>query len=181
VSLSRRQFFRRLVRPGEKTREEREARYNLMDSYVRTDLLPYDFSLTAEQEAELLAAVRAALEETGDDELFSAIIRFKVDEVVDAKIRPWRQASQLNEQLNRVNELRDSAADYVSTFLNGQATPSAVEQLKQRFAVQDSKVLEAELRKRIQEWIATLEDSEILQYDVVTVKDLVFAQLRSWC
>jgi hypothetical protein len=152
-----------------------------MDGYVRTELLPYDFSLTAAQEAELLAAVRAALEETGDDELFSAIIRFKVDEVVDSKIRPWRQASQLNEQLNRVNELRNSAADYVSTFLNGQATPAAVEKLKQHFAIQDSKALEAELRKRIQEWIATVEDGEILQYDVVTVKDLVFAQLRSWC
>jgi hypothetical protein len=181
VSLSRRQFFRRLVRPGEKTREERQARYEAMYGYVRTDLLPYDFSLTAEQEAELFAAVRAALEETGDEELFSAIIRFKVDEAVDSKIRPWREASQLNEQLNRVNELRNSAADYVSTFLNGQATPAAVEQLKQHFATQDSKALEAELRKRIQEWIATVEDSEILQYDVVTVKDLVFAQLRSWC
>ena len=152
-----------------------------MDAYVRTNLLPYDFSLTAEQEAQLFAAVRAALEDTGDEELFSAIIRFKVDEVVDAKIRPWRDASQLNEQLNRVKELRDSAAGYVSTFLNGQATPAAIEQLKQRFAIQDARALDTELRKQIQEWVATVEDSDLLQYDVVTVKDLVFAQLRSWC
>jgi len=152
-----------------------------MDAYVRTNLLPYDFSLTAEQEAQLFAAVRAALEATGDEELFSAIIRFKVDEVVDAKIRPWRDASQLNEQLNRVKELRDSAAGYVSTFLNGQATPAAIEQLKQRFAIQDARALDTELRKQIQEWVATVEDSDLLQYDVVTVKDLVFAQLRSWC
>ena len=152
-----------------------------MDAYVRTNLLPYDFPLTAEQEAQLFGAVRAALETTGDEELFSAIIRFKVDEVVDAKIRPWRDASQLNEQLNRVKELRDAAAGYVSAFLNGQATPAAVEQLKQHFAIQDSKGLEAELKKQIQEWITTVQDSELLQYDVVTVKDLVFAQLRSWC
>ena len=152
-----------------------------MDAYVRTNLLPYDFSLTAEQEAQLFAAVRAALEDTGDEELFSAIIRFKVDEVVDAKIRPWRDASQLNEQLNRVKELRDSTAGYVSTFLNGQATPAAIEQLKQRFAIQDARALDTELRKQIQEWVATVEDSDLLQYDVVTVKDLVFAQLRSWC
>jgi len=181
VSLSRRQFFRRLVKPGEKTREEREARYEVMNTYVRTELLPYDFSLTAEQEAELFAAVRAALLETSDEELFSAIIRFKVDEVVDSKIRPWRQASQLNEQANRVKELRDSAADYVSTFLNGQATPAAIEQLKQRFVIPDSKALEAELKRQIREWIVTVEDSQLLQYDLVTVKDLVFAQLRSWC
>jgi len=169
------------VRPGEKTREERQARYEVMDAYVRTNLLPYDFALSAEQEGQLFAAVRSALEETADEELFSAIIRFKVDEVVDGKIRPWRDASQLNEQLNRIKELRDTAAGYVNGFLNGQATPAAVEQLKQHFAIQDSKLLEAELRKQIQEWIATVPDSDLLQYDVVTVKDLVFAQLRSWC
>ena len=181
VSLSRRQFFRRLVRPGEKTREERQARYEVMDAYVRTNLLPYDFSLTAEQEADLLAAVRSGLEESNDEELFSAIVRFRVDEIVDSKVRPWRDAGQLNEQLSRLKELRDSAADYVSVFLNGQATPTAIDQLKEHFAIEDSKALETELRARVQEWIAAVEDSELLQYYVVTVKDLVFAQLRSWC
>ena len=104
-----------------------------------------------------------------------------MDEVVDGKIRPWRDAIQLNEQLNRLKELRGSAADYVSTFLNGQATPAAIDQLKQHFGIQDAKALEVELRKRIVEWLSGVEDSELLQYDVVSVKDLVFAQLRSWC
>ena len=113
VSLSRRQFFRRLVRPGEKTREERQSRYEVMDAYVRTNLLPYDFSLTAEQEAELLAAVRSGLEESNDEELFSAIVRFRVDEIVDSKVRPWRDAGQLNEQLGRVKEVRDSRSESV--------------------------------------------------------------------
>src|SRR5207247_9920135 len=102
-----------------------------MDTYVRTSLLPYDFSLTAEQEAELLRAVRTALEETSDEELFSSVIWFKVDEVVDGKIRPWRDAMQLNEQLTRLKELRGAAADYVSTFLQGQATAAAIEHLNQ--------------------------------------------------
>ena len=61
-----------------------------MDSYVRTNLLPYDFWLTDAQEAELLAAVRSELEQTSDEELFSAILRFKVEEVADRKIRFWR-------------------------------------------------------------------------------------------
>jgi hypothetical protein len=181
VSLSRRQFFRRLVRPGEKTREERNARYEAMDAYVRTNLLPYDFSLTAAQEAELFAAVRNALEETGDEELFSAIIRFKVDEVVDSKIRLWREASELDEQGTRLRELRRIAVDYVNLFLNGQGSPTAVEQLKQEFAIHDLSGLEVELRKRVEEWIRQVDDNELLRYDVVTVKDLVFAQLRSWC
>jgi hypothetical protein len=181
MSLSRRQFFRRLVRPGEKSPEERRARYDLMDAYVRTHLLPYDFSLTDDQEAELFASVHSALEETSDEELFSAVLRFKVEEVVDGKIRPWREQNQLNEQLNRLKEIRNAAADYVSAFLNGQATPAAIEQLKTRTAIEDPKALESELTKRIREWIATVDDSELLQYDVVSVKDLVFEQLRSWC
>src|SRR6185295_516208 len=105
----------------------------------------------------------------------------KVEEVVDAKVRRWRDENQLNDQLARLKEIRHSAADYVSTFLNGQATPAAIEQLKSRCEIQDAKALDTELRSRIQDWIATVDDGELLQYDVVTVKDLVFAQLRSWC
>ena len=152
-----------------------------MDAYVRTNLLPYDFSLTAPQEAELFAAVRAALEETGDDELFSALIRFKVDEVVDSKIRPWREASYLDDQGTKLRELRRIAVDYVNLFLNGQGSPTTIEQLQRELGIHDSSALEGELRKRIQEWVQTVEDSELLKYDVVTVKDLVFDQLRSWC
>ena len=169
------------MHPGQKSPEERRSRYDLMDTYVRTHLLPYDFALTADQESELLTSVRSALEETSDEELFSSILRFKVEEVADTKIRGWRDENQQNEQAVRLKEIRDSAADYVSTFLNGQATTAAIEQLKARFAIEDPRVLDAELTKRIREWIAAVEDSELLQYDVVTVKDLVFAQLRSWC
>ena len=102
MSFSRRDFFRKIVKPGEKGRDERIARYEQMDLYVRTELLPYDFALTAEQQDELFATVRKALEETGDEELFSAIIRFKVDEIVDHKIRPWREANRISERLNGI-------------------------------------------------------------------------------
>jgi len=181
MSLSRRQFFRRFVKPGEKTRQERRGRYELMDAYVRTHLLPYDFALTADQEAELFAGVRSALEETSDEELFSSILRFKVEEIADGKIRPWREQNQLVEQLSRLKEIRRTAADYVSAFLKGQATPAAIEQLKLRNGTQDIHGLETVLRQRIDDWIATVDDNELIQHDVVTVKDLVFAQLRSWC
>jgi hypothetical protein len=181
MSLSRRQFFRRLMRPGQKSPEERKARYELMDTYVRTHLLPYDFALTAEQEAELLDSIRSALNETSDEELFSAIIRFKVEELADRKIRVWREEDQLKHQQVRLNEIRQSAGDYVGAFLNGQASAAAAEQLRSRFAIDDLAALEIELTKRIREWIATVDDRELLQYDVVSVKDLVFAQLRSWC
>ena len=181
MSLSRRQFFRNLVHPGQKTPEQRRERYEAMDAFVRTSLLPYDFSLTAEQESELFAAVRSDLEQTTDEELFSAILRFKVEEIVDRKIRVWRDEDLLNQRLARLNEIRQAAVDYVSPFLNGQATPAAIEQLKAQFGIGDQTALEAELKGRVREWIATVEDSELLRYDVVSVKDLVFAQLRSWC
>jgi hypothetical protein len=181
MPLSRRDFFRKLVKPNERSGEERLARYELMDQYVRNELLPYDFSLNAEQEAELFAAVRSELEATNDEELFSSILRFKVDEVVDRKVRPWREASHLNEEFQRLKEVRSSAAGYVGAFLNGQATPAALDRLKERFEISDPAILEIELRRRIDEWILTVEDRELLQYDVVTVRDLVFTQLRSWC
>ena len=152
-----------------------------MDAYVRTSLLPYDFSLTEEQEAELFAAVRKALEETGDDELFSEILRYKVEEVADSKIRPWRDASYLDDEGGRLRELRRVAVDYVHLFLHGQGSPTTVEQLKQQLGLHDIPALETELRKRIEDWIHTVDNSDLLRYDVVTVKDLVFAQLRSWC
>jgi hypothetical protein len=181
MSLSRRQFFRRFLNPLEKSREERLARYEMMEAYARTSLLPYDFSLTEDQEAELFATLRSALEQTADEELFSAIIRFKVEEVVDARIRPWRVESETRYQADRVNEIRNSAPDYVSTFLGFQATPIAIDHLKQKFGIHDSKALEEDLRRRIREWVATVDDEQLLQYDIFTVKDLVFSQLRSWC
>src|SRR5215813_8090919 len=145
MSLSRRQFFRRLMHPGQKSPEERRSRYDLMDTYVRTHLLPYDFALTAEQESELLTSVRSALEETNDEELFSAILRFKVEEVVDRKIRRWREDYQLKDPLHRLNDLRLSAADYVGVFLRNE-DPAVIEELKVRFSVDDSNELEDELK-----------------------------------
>jgi hypothetical protein len=91
MSLSRRSFFRRLARPGARSPEERRERYRLMDDYVRTCLFPAERTLTDAQQAELLAYVQQELEETSDEELFSAIIHFKVDEAVYRKMRRWSE------------------------------------------------------------------------------------------
>jgi hypothetical protein len=170
-----------MVRPGDKSPEERQARYELMDAHVRTHLLPYDFSLTELQESELLEAVRAELQATNNEELFSAILRFKVEEVVDRKIRYWREEHYRTEQGQRLQEIRNAAGGYVGVFLDGQATPLAIEQLKARLKTDDLQALETQLTEQIQQWVVTVEDNELLQYDAVTVRDLVFAQLRSWC
>lgn len=181
MSLSRRQFFRRFWNPSEKTTAQRKQRYEVMETYVRTHLLPYDFSLSADQERELFADVRAAMEEASDEELFSVLIRYRIEEVVEARIVPWREESKLQQQSDRVKEIRESATDYVEHFFRFQATPATIDQLKERFGIDDTKRLEVELQSRIHDWIASVDDEQLLQYDVFTVKDLVFAQLRSWC
>jgi hypothetical protein len=152
-----------------------------MDSYVRTHLLPYDFGLTPEQEAELFQAVRTELDNTGDEELFSAILRFKVEEIADRKIRHWREQVHLADEVHRLKEIRSAAPDYAPAFLTAQATPAAIEQLKARFGIENSEALQAELIQRVKDWIATVDDAELTGYNVLSVKDLVFAQLRSWC
>lgn len=94
MPLSRRQFFQKLTNPAERTKDERRRRYELMDEYVRMNLLPYDIAYSEEQEHELRAAVRADLEQATDEELFSAIIRFRVEEVADRVVRVWREQSE---------------------------------------------------------------------------------------
>jgi len=181
MPLSRRQFFRRFWSPVDKDNPERIARYAVLETYVRTHLLPYDFSLSAEQESELFDEVRDVLDKSTNEELFSITIRGRIEEVVESTVHPWREQAHAHTQSERIREIRASAPDYVSAFLTLQATPTAVEALKQRFGIEDAKTLEMELKTRIQTWVNDADDEQILQYDIFTVKDLVFAQLRSWC
>ena len=60
MAISRRQFFRGLVGP---TPEQlRERRVHAVETYVRTNLLPYDFGLSAEQTSEALSAAIAEVD-----------------------------------------------------------------------------------------------------------------------
>src|SRR5437762_303110 len=112
MALSRRQFFRRFLNPGdEPPSPERLARYEALETYTRTQLLPYDFTLTTDQERQLLAAVRAVLEKSRDNELFSNVIRGRIEEVVEARIQPWRESHHLAAQGDRLREIRNAAPD----------------------------------------------------------------------
>jgi hypothetical protein len=176
MPLSRRQFFRRLWSPGDKASPRRLARYEEIKKDVRTYLLPYDFSLTEEQTDLLFADIQLTLEAAQDDELFSTKIVDRIGKLADARIQTWRELL-----LVWVKEVRHYAADYVSTFLSSEASPDTVEQLKQRFGIDELAELEAELKKRVRNWIAGIEDEKLLQYDIISVKDLVFSEIRSWC
>jgi hypothetical protein len=157
------------------------ARYEVLETYARTQLLPYDFTLTPQQERILLAKVRTLLEQTPDDGLFSMGIRGKIEEVVDAQIQPWRNENYDSGRAERLQEIRRAAPDYVSAFLADPENASTVTKITLTFGTDDLSELEVTLRRQIEDWINTCDDRLIDQCNVVTVKDIVFAQLRSWC
>ena len=147
-----------------------------MKSYVGAILIPFDFSLTPEQTAEVFAIAEAALEAASDEDLFSDTIRIHLDQLIEPNIKKWHV-----ELLDHVQEVRDAAPDYVTPYLATEASPEQIEQLMTRFAVEDWDSLEAELRKEIRTWLAGLDNEKIRQYDAVTAQGLIFAELRSWC
>lgn len=147
-----------------------------MKSYVGAILIPFDFSLTAEQTSEVFSIADSALQAASDEDLFSDTIRIRLDQLIEPKIREWHQ-----ELLSHVEDVRCSAPDYITAFLRSEASPGQIEQLMKRFTIDNLDDLDAELKKQIRTWVAGLDNEKVRQYDVITVKDLVFAELRSWC
>jgi hypothetical protein len=146
-----------------------------MKSYVGAILIPFDFTLTSEQTAEVFAIADTALQAASDEDLFSDSIRIRLDQLIEPSIKQW-----YTELLDHVEEVRQCAPDYVTTFLR-EGSSEEVEQLMKRFNTDDWDALDTDLRKQIRTWVTGLDNEKLRQYDVVTVKDLVFAELRSWC
>jgi hypothetical protein len=183
MELSRRHFFRRLWSTGDRTQEERLARYAALESFARTQLLPYDFCLTDEQLSAMSAGVRFHLKATRDNELFAPEICVKLQKIVDAMTEPWRQEHflKLEAESNRAEQNRTSALGHVAEFLNERATSDQINALRSRFGTQDVKALEARLETEIHSWVNGQTNEELLQYDVTSIREHVFAQLLSWC
>ena len=108
-----------------------------METYVRTHLLPYDFSLSAEQEIELFTEVRLILDNAPNEELFSIAIRGRIEEAVEAKIQPWRDETGYS--VRPAARKCETPHPITSHLSYASATPGAVEQLKQRFRIDDTK------------------------------------------
>ena len=147
-----------------------------MKSYVSAILIPFDFSLTPEQTAEVFELAEIALESASDEELFSDAIRIRLDQMIEPQIKNWHR-----ELLDHVQGVRFAGLDYVTEFLATGATDEELEKLMNRFGTKDVDGLESELRKQIRTWLDDLDNEKVRQYTVESVKDLVFAELRSWC
>jgi hypothetical protein len=180
MPLDRRQFFRRLI-PGDKTTEQRLARYETLEAYVRNRLLPYDFSLSEAQERELMESVRAFLEPLSNKELFSVDVQARLEQLAEPQIQAWRLLTDVSGRASRIHEVRCAASGYVGAFLTVQAGTAIIDQLQHNYGVDDPNELEPLLKRQIEIWIEDVDDRLIEQYDVASVQELVFAQLRSWC
>ncbi len=181
MGLDRRQFFRRLVPGADKNSPRRMARYKDLETYARMHLLPYDFELTEEQESQLIGAIRGVMDNANNDDLFSNAIRARIEEIVEKTIEPWRRQTDVEARAKRLQEVRQAAPDYVSAFLEVQAGTPIIEKLKEAYRTDDLAELEALLKHQVELWVAEASDRLVQQYDVVSVRDLVFAQLRAWC
>jgi hypothetical protein len=175
MAISRRQFFRGVVGKGETRQREQERKTNSLDTYVRTNLLPYDFALTAEQTEEVLATVRAAIQPAGGEDLFTHERRLQMNQIVEETVRPWRDENW------KAEEVRRDAAILVQEFLAVETTPEERDRLRQRFHIPDHAILEEEIARQVQAWLAGLANACVAAYDAAALRDLVFSEIKSWC
>jgi hypothetical protein len=181
MSISRRQFFRGIAGQGEGRQREHDRRISELNTYVRTNLLPYDFALTAEQTESVLAAVRTGINLDGPDgvvsteDLLSYDRRRQMNEIVEDTVRPWR------EEYWKAEEVRRSASVLVQEFFSIEATPEDRLKLTQRFHLPHPSDIEVEIDRQVQYWLATLSNARMAACDGDALRELVFAELRSWC
>ena len=146
MEMSRRQFFRGL------TGKDRPA---ALDAWVRTNLLPYDFSLTDEQIELLLGAVRSKLA-SGKGTDFSSEERQRMAEIAREMIRAWREDYWVAE------EKRREGIELIREFIKAKATPEILE------------------RKGVS-WLYNLPNARLAPLNTAELKELVFSQMSAWC
>jgi hypothetical protein len=175
MAISRRQFFRGMVGQGEARQRAEDSRADQLNAYVRTNLLPYDFALTAEQTDEVLAAVNAVIQPAENSDLFTYERRQQMNRVVEDTVRPWREEFWLAE------EKRREASILVKDLLSVETTPDEREKLQQRFHISYPAVLADEIARQIEAWLAGLPNSQVAACDDAALRDLVFSEIKSWC
>jgi hypothetical protein len=174
MAISRRQFFRGFAGPTPE--QQRERRVRAVDNYVRTNLLPYDFGLSAEQTSEALDAAIAAVDlETIEDGVLTYAHCLCIRDIVENKVQGCR------EEYLKAEEVRREAVTFVREFLSFEATPDNLETLRQRFHIPYPAVLEDEVERQVQNWLGGLSNARLAGCDTAASRELVFSELRSWC
>lgn len=147
-----------------------------MEAYVRTNLLPYDFALSAEQTSEALSAAIAEVDlDTIEDGILTYQHGLRIRDVVEEKVQRWR------DEYLKAEEVRREAIPFVREFLSLEAAPDDLERLRQRFHVPYPAVLEEEIERQVQNWLGGLSNERLASCDPAATRDLVFSEIRSWC
>jgi hypothetical protein len=174
MAISRRQFFRGLVGPTPEQLKER--RLSAVETYVRTNLLPYDFGLSAEQTAEAMSAAIAEVDlDTIEDGMLTYQHCLRIRDTVEEKVQRWR------DEYLKAEEVRREAIHFVREFLSIEAEPDDLEALRQRFHVPYPAALEGEIEHQVQNWLGGLSNARLAGCDPAAIRDLVLSELRSWC
>jgi hypothetical protein len=167
MPISRRAFFR----PWAAKAVDRATE---IDRHVRTHLLPYDFSLTDDQVALTLAAVKAELLH-GEADLAARDTRQRMADIANRTVQPWR------EEYWKAEEARRNARTYVRDFCALEASADDLQRIRARFAIPYLTVLEDEIERRAVSWLYSLPNAQLAHLDAAGLRELVFSELKSWC
>jgi len=173
MSISRRQFFRGLTPGGKDPQQDYRRRAQSVENYVRTNLLPYDFALTAEQTAEVMRAATERIDIPLDGALLDENRCGQLHEVVEEKVQRWR------DEYLKAEEARQRAIPFVREFVV-QAKPENLDRLKQRFH-QPNSPISNEIERELRVWLSGLPNSRLAICDDHDLRELVFSELSSWC
>ncbi len=175
MPISRRQFFRGIVRQNETREPDLHRKLEEIDAYVRTNLLPYDFGLSVDQTAQLLTTVREAMDVQGADDLFTAERRQRMYQIVEETLSPWR------EEFWQAEEMRRSAPALVEEFVEIEISSEQRRRLGERFSISYPNQLNEEIVRQVQTWLAGLPHAQLAACNVAALRELVFSELMSWC
>jgi hypothetical protein len=145
MEMSRRQFFRGLTG---------KDRATAIAAFVRTNLLPYDFSLTGEQIDQLQEAVRSKLA-GGKGSDFSSEERQRMADIAQEMIRAWR------EDYWNAEEKRREGSEFIREFILSSAAPEGLE-------------------GRGVSWLYSLPNARLARLSAAELKELVLSQMNAW-
>jgi hypothetical protein len=174
MPISRRQFFRGFTGRGDPAQKELE-RAAAIDAYVRTHLLPYDFSLTDEETMQVLEAVRCGMETGDQGSTLTESDRRRMMEMADGVIQPLR------DQFWRAEEARRSALMFVREYLASEATPDDLQRIRDHFHIPYLTVLEDEVERHASSWLYRLPNARLAPLEGLALRELVVSELKTWC
>jgi hypothetical protein len=101
--------------------------------------------------------------------------RLRIRDIVEGRVQ------QCREEYLKAEEVRREGRSLVAEFFSREATPEDLEKLRQRFHIPYPAILEEEIERQVDAWLAGLSNASLAGCDNAGIRGLVFSELRSWC